>query len=64
MEITCSGCATDRTTVSHRSDADLKHVRFLREIFGKIYRTVVHPDMLSGRYLHISLQSPIMYLSL
>jgi hypothetical protein len=66
-EITCSGRATVRMTLSHRPDVALKQERFLSEIFGKICPTVVPPDEAaspSGRHLHISLQSPILYLSL
>jgi hypothetical protein len=32
MEITCSGCATVRTTVPHRPDVALKHERFSAKI--------------------------------
>jgi hypothetical protein len=67
MEITSSGRATVRTTVSHRPDAALKQERFLSEIFRKICRTVFRPDgpcPPSRRHPHISLQSPILFLSL
>jgi hypothetical protein len=66
-EITCSGRATVLTTLSHRPDTVLKQERFLSEIFGKICRTVVcldGPCPPSRRHPHISLQLPILYLSL
>jgi hypothetical protein len=66
MEITCSGCATVWTTVPHSPNSALKQERFLTKIFRNLSHSCPpgRPCPQSGWHPHITLQSPILFLSL
>jgi hypothetical protein len=63
MEITCSGRATVRTSMSHRPDAALKQERFSAK-FSKNPVTQLSVRTAQVHRPYILQQSPILYLSL